>query len=60
MVKLSLVAISRIAGGFGKVIERRSIEFIALPPNKALQPTSQLVTPFACAKGAPSCLAAEL
>jgi hypothetical protein len=31
-----------------------------LPPNKALQPTSQLVTPFAYAKGAPSCLAAEL
>ena len=31
-----------------------------LPPNKALQLTSQLVTPFAYAKVAPSCLAAEL
>jgi hypothetical protein len=31
-----------------------------MPPNKALQPTSQLVTPFAYAKVAPSCLAAEL
>jgi hypothetical protein len=38
----------------------RISEVIASPPNKALQPTSQLVTPFAYAKGAPSCLAAEL
>ena len=29
------------------------------PPNKWLQLTSQLVTPFAYAKVAPSCLAAE-
>jgi hypothetical protein len=44
------------------VIELRSVEDIAAPPNKALQLTSQLVTPFAKrrAKGAPSCLAAEL
>jgi hypothetical protein len=38
------------------------VEVSALPPNKALQLTRQLVTPFAKrrAKGAPSCLAAEL
>jgi hypothetical protein len=41
------------------VIECHCIQVIALPPNKWLQLTSQLDTPFACAKGAPSCLAAE-
>jgi len=35
------------------------VERIAAPPNKWLLLTSQLVTPFACAKVAPSSLAAE-
>ena len=41
------------------MIELPSIEVRALPPNKWLQLTVQLVTPFAYAKGAPSCPAAE-
>ena len=41
------------------MIEHQCIEFSAAPPNKWLQLTVQLVTPFACAKGAPSCPAAE-
>ena len=32
----------------------------AVPSNMALQLTSQLVTPLAYARAAPSCLAAEL
>jgi hypothetical protein len=42
------------------VLKLHCIKVIAVPPNKALQLTSQLVTPFAYAKVAPSCLAAEL
>ena len=40
-------------------IELQCVTVSALPPNKWLQLTSQLVTPFAYAKVAPSCLAAE-
>ncbi len=42
-----------------RMIELRFIALSVLPPNKWLQLTSQLVTPFAYAKVAPSCLAAE-
>jgi hypothetical protein len=42
------------------VIELCSVEAIALPPNKALQLTAEIVTPFAYAKGAPISSAAEL
>ena len=42
------------------MIELHCIDVNAAPPNKALQLTSQLVTPFAYAKAAPSCLAAEI
>jgi hypothetical protein len=44
------------------VVELRFVKVNALPPNKALQLTRQLVTPFAKrrAKVVPSCLAAEL
>ena len=41
------------------MLELSSVEHIAVPPNKWLQLTAQLVTPFAYAKGAPSCAAAE-
>jgi len=53
------VAISSACDGASPVVEHRGIQFGVLPPNKWLQLTSQLVTPFACAKVAPSCLAAE-
>jgi hypothetical protein len=45
--------------GRRRAIEGPFIQRIASPPNKWLQLTTQLVTPFACAKGAPSWLAAE-
>jgi hypothetical protein len=42
-----------------QVSELYRVEFLALPPNKWLQLTVQLVTPLAGARGAPSCPAAE-
>jgi hypothetical protein len=33
--------------------EDQCIEVSAAPPNKAIELTSEIVTPFACAKGAP-------
>jgi hypothetical protein len=42
------------------VVELLCIAPIALPPNKALQLTAEIVTPFAYAKGAPISSAAEL
>ena len=41
------------------MIEPLCVPLSVLPPNKWLQLTVQLVTPFAYAKGAPSCPAAE-
>jgi hypothetical protein len=55
------VAAGSYRRGSWYVIEHHCVTRNALPPNKWLQLTSQLVTPFAKrrAKGAPSCLAAE-
>jgi hypothetical protein len=42
-----------------KVIELRRIELRAAPPSKGMQLTTNSVTPFAKAKGAPLLLAAD-
>ena len=53
------VTITRSVRASRYVIELQCGDVNALPPNKWLQLTVQLVTPFAYAKGAPSCPAAE-
>ena len=53
------MVVTRQEPGSGRASEQRFIELGAVPPNKWLQLTCQLVTPFAYAKVAPSCPAAE-
>ena len=54
------MAINSLVEECRHVIEPRGIAVVVSSPNKALQLTCQLVTPFAYAKVAPSCHAAEL
>jgi hypothetical protein len=50
---MSPVVRNRSGTGVSPVNERRYIERVVLPPNKGIEPTVKIVTPFAGAKAAP-------
>jgi hypothetical protein len=51
--------VTRFSSGYQMRSGSNGRRLTLAPPNKGMEPTSQIVTPFAYAKGAPICLAAH-